>query len=182
MTAHTPTAGARPQGRYDTTTIVLHWLTALLVVVMFALPHIWQQFERRTPPRLWLIDLHFSLGITLAGLLLVRILWRAALGGRLPHAGPGAAGLASRIVHLAFYILLRTRRRACRGGTAAPLCPPRRLAAAHDAEAVRAGAGGSAWTSADGWRGRLEFGWGLGVKSADNSYRVRDDEPLGLAR
>ncbi|MDR6290502.1 cytochrome b561 [Inquilinus ginsengisoli] len=108
MTADTPSmpAAARPQGRYDTTTIVLHWLTAVLVVVMFALPQIWQQFERRTPPRLWLIDLHFSLGITLAGLLLVRILWRAALGGRLPQVGPGPARVASRIVHLAFYILL----------------------------------------------------------------------------
>lgn len=96
----------RLQGRYDGTTIILHWLTALLVIVMFALPHIWQQLERRTPPRLFLIDLHFSLGITLTGIILIRILWRAALGSRLPHAGPELARRASRIVHFGFYILL----------------------------------------------------------------------------
>ncbi|OWJ69249.1 hypothetical protein BWR60_00490 [Inquilinus limosus] len=102
------TASAPPddRSRYDTATIILHWLTALLVIVMFALPHIWQQLERRTPPRLFLIDLHFSLGITLAGIVLARILWRLARGRRLPHAGPKLAQHASRLVHWAFYILL----------------------------------------------------------------------------
>lgn len=101
-----PSAPPAAPGRYDGPTILLHWLTALLVIVLFALPQIWQQLERRTPPRLFLIDLHFSFGITLAGVILLRILWRLALGNRLPQAGPKPARLASRIVHLAFYILV----------------------------------------------------------------------------
>jgi cytochrome b561 len=104
MTAENATVS--PADRYDRPTIFLHWLTALLVVVMFALPQIWQQLERRTPPRLFLIDLHFSLGITLTGIVLIRILWRAVLGRRLPHAGPELARRASRIVHWALYFLL----------------------------------------------------------------------------
>ncbi|WP_395678751.1 cytochrome b [Inquilinus sp.] len=106
MTAETASRLPAERSRYDGATIILHWLTALLVIVMFALPHIWQQLERRTPPRLFLIDLHFSLGITLAGIVLVRILWRAVQGRRLPHAGPKLAQHASRIVHWAFYFLL----------------------------------------------------------------------------
>lgn len=104
MTAENATVS--PADRYDRPTIFLHWLTAVLVVAMFALPHIWQQLERRTPPRLFLIDLHFSLGITLTGIVLIRILWRTALGRRLPHVGPALAQRASRFVHLALYILL----------------------------------------------------------------------------
>ena len=106
MTADIASVPPADRSRYDGMTIALHWLTALLVIVMFALPQIWQQLERRTPPRLFLIDLHFSLGITLAGIVLVRILWRAVLGRRLPHAGPELARRASRIVHWALYILL----------------------------------------------------------------------------
>lgn len=106
MTVDTASGLPAERSRYDGATIILHWLTALLVIVMFALPQIWQQLERRTPPRLFLIDLHFSLGITLTGIVLVRILWRAVQGRRLPHAGPKLAQHASRIVHWAFYILL----------------------------------------------------------------------------
>jgi len=106
MTAENASVSPAGRGRYDSLTIILHWLTAVLVIVMFALPQIWQQLERRTPPRLFLIDLHFSLGITLTGIVLVRILWRAVPGRRLPHAGPELARRASRIVHWALYILL----------------------------------------------------------------------------
>ena len=92
--------------RYDGLSIVLHWLTALLVVFLFASPYLWKMFERRTPPRLELQMWHFSLGLVLAVLIVGRIVWRVRWGRRLAPVSKGAMVTIAKIVHVAFYILI----------------------------------------------------------------------------
>src|SRR4029079_12082406 len=59
---------------YDNVAISLHWLTALLVVVQFALAETWDWFPRET--REAMESTHVSLGILLAAVIVTRIVWR----------------------------------------------------------------------------------------------------------
>jgi cytochrome b561 len=99
-------SGRAQAQRYDRLSIVLHWLTALLVVFMFASPYLWKLFERRTPPRLELQMWHFSLGLVMAVLIAGRIVWRVQWGRRLPAVSGGGLGAIAKIVHIAFYVLI----------------------------------------------------------------------------
>lgn len=51
--------------RYDSFTLVLHWVTAACVIFLFASAHIWEQLERGTPLRKGLQAVHISCGILL---------------------------------------------------------------------------------------------------------------------
>jgi cytochrome b561 len=94
-------------GRYDGLAITLHWLTALLVVTLFALAEIWG-FLPRGGARHTLQWVHISLGLSLTAVVLVRLVWRSTLARRLPPAGRGIAEFAARAVHYLFYALLIT--------------------------------------------------------------------------
>ncbi|MBN8713518.1 MAG: cytochrome b [Xanthomonadales bacterium] len=67
--------------RYTRTAIVLHWLIFLLLIVQFivgwSMPHI-----GRNTPVTTLISVHFSLGVLILALIVVRLAWR------LTHAAP----------------------------------------------------------------------------------------------
>ena len=76
--------------RYDTPTILLHWLTALLVVGLFALAEIWDALPR-TPARKLLQSLHVSFGLLFAAVLVARIVWRLTAGG-VCRGRPAASG------------------------------------------------------------------------------------------
>jgi len=95
---------ARP--RYDRVTIALHWTTALLVVVLFALAEIWGFLPRGTPLRRNFQALHISLGILLAAVFVFRAVWRLSRGHRLPPATAGVQQLAATAAHWALYGLL----------------------------------------------------------------------------
>ena len=61
--------------RYSRTAIVLHWAIALLIVANVALGLLFESFgEDNVRP---LIDAHKSIGITVLGLAIMRLLWRA---------------------------------------------------------------------------------------------------------
>ncbi len=91
--------------RYTRPAMVLHWLTAALVAAGAALGLCVERL-----PENWIepaIDLHKSLGITVLGLALVRVLWR--LTHAPPRAPPGRSRperLAGRAAHLALYSLV----------------------------------------------------------------------------
>jgi cytochrome b561 len=91
--------------RYDAVTIAFHWATAALVLVLFGSALLWQY-----APRDWgmrsLQDIHVSLGIALAAVLVGRLLWRIFASRRLPAEGTTLTKLLSRIVHIALYALL----------------------------------------------------------------------------
>lgn len=89
---------------YDNVAITLHWLTALLVVLLFALGQTWGWFPR--PTRHLMIVTHMSLGIILTLTVLARLLWRFALRHHVASVESGFVRLASTTVHYVLYALL----------------------------------------------------------------------------
>lgn len=91
--------------RYTRPAMVLHWLVAGLIVSNVALGLTAELF-----PEAWIrpaIDLHKSIGLTVLGLALMRVLWR--LSHAPPPAPPGHGRLerlAAHATHLALYGLI----------------------------------------------------------------------------
>jgi cytochrome b561 len=91
--------------RYTRVAVVLHWLVAVLITVNVVLAlsadHVPDDAVRSV------IDTHKSIGITVLGLALLRILWR--LGHR-PPAAPALhhrlERMAARLAHLGLYLLM----------------------------------------------------------------------------
>ena len=85
----------------------LHWTMALLIFVAIALGAISAFLPAGHQPRQGLLEVHKSLGFTILALLIVRVMWRLAVGepryrtplGQLTH-------LASRAGHVALYGLM----------------------------------------------------------------------------
>jgi cytochrome b561 len=91
---------------YDPITITLHWLTAALVITLFALALIWDELPPGTPLRTGMQDWHISLGLTLVVVYTVRVLWHILGSRRLPPAATGLQQLAAKAVHYALYGLI----------------------------------------------------------------------------
>ncbi len=91
--------------RYRTPAVVLHWLMALMVLTNIALSFAWDAVpDAQVRP---LIDLHKSIGVSVLGLVIMRVLWRV---GHKPPAmpltyKPWEARLSSG-VHILLYVLL----------------------------------------------------------------------------
>lgn len=98
---------AEPVPRYDGTSILLHWLTAVLVVSLWTLGQTIDFFAKGTP-RIDARSVHIVLGATLGAVLLTRVLWRARAGRKLPLANPGWIGAVARAVHYGLYLLVAT--------------------------------------------------------------------------
>jgi cytochrome b561 len=92
--------------RYDRLTMSLHWLTAVLVIFMFASAQVWEQLAKGTPLRKGLQSVHISCGILLAVIVIGRLLWRLFRGRRLPPANQGVMNILAKTAHLALYALL----------------------------------------------------------------------------
>jgi cytochrome b561 len=92
--------------RYDRITIGFHWVTAILMVVLFGTALYWNYGPVERALRGSLESLHVSLGIALAGVLIGRLVWRALAGRRLPAVGNRVISAASRAVHALLYALL----------------------------------------------------------------------------
>ncbi len=91
--------------RYTQTAIVLHWLVALgmllNVVLIWTVDYVAEDRQRSV------IDLHKSIGITVLGLALLRILWRYANPPPpLPAGFAGWEKQASHVAHLALYAVM----------------------------------------------------------------------------
>jgi cytochrome b561 len=94
-----------PGGRYTRVAAILHWVVAVLITVNVVLA-----LTADSLPEDWIrpgIDLHKSIGLTVLGLALLRVLWRLshkpppmpASYGRLEQLGAHAA-------HAALYVLI----------------------------------------------------------------------------
>lgn len=92
------------RSQYDTNTVILHWLTALIVVFQFLSAEFWGYFGRTD--RHFLILSHMSLGFLLAVILTIRILWRSAFGIRLAAVAPSLLDRGARALHILLYVLL----------------------------------------------------------------------------
>ena len=100
-----PGVAVEPAPRYDGVSILLHWLTAALVVVLWTLGQTIDFFPKGAP-KIDARSVHITLGATLGLVLLVRILWRAGSGRRLPLANSGWLGVTAKVVHYGLYILV----------------------------------------------------------------------------
>jgi cytochrome b561 len=90
---------------YDKTSIWLHWLTAVSIVVLWGLGQGVDFFPRGTP-RIAARSVHILLGATLGMLLIARIVWRMRWGRRLPRATPGFTGYVATFTHWILYLMV----------------------------------------------------------------------------
>ncbi len=110
MSVDSITSESTPKPYYDKLTITLHWATALIVIFLFASSQIWDQLERGTYWRKTLQSLHISFGITLTAIIIIRLIWRATAGKKLPAASSSLfMDRIARLTHWALYLLLITQ-------------------------------------------------------------------------
>lgn len=91
--------------KYDTATIVFHWVMAVLITVQWLGAQIIDWFPRghlRIDAR----SCHIVLGVVITVLLAVRIMWRLSSGRRLPPVNEGLLDFMAKLVHGSLYILV----------------------------------------------------------------------------
>jgi cytochrome b561 len=97
---------ATTQGlRHAPTTITLHWLTAVLVVLLFIMGKT-VDYAPRGALRIDYRSVHMVLGVTLGVVLAIRLVWRIKWGGMLPALHRGVLLLIARATHWALYALM----------------------------------------------------------------------------
>jgi cytochrome b561 len=90
---------------FGVVTRMLHWGMALLVIAMLALGLRIASMEPGLS-NLWLYGLHKTVGITLLGLVILRLLWHFASPPPAPIGQPGAGRLFVKAWHWTLYLLL----------------------------------------------------------------------------
>ena len=75
MNPHTPSSSSSVAWRYSRTAVALHWGIAVLIAFMAALGWYMMSIEDE-PGSGWYFNLHKSLGIVIASLVVVRVCWR----------------------------------------------------------------------------------------------------------
>ena len=89
---------------YDRTSIWLHWATAVLVFVNFALAVTWDWFAK--PAKQLMEQTHMSLGVLLTGAIIARLVWLWLPGHKVSSLEAGWMKLASKATHYLLYALL----------------------------------------------------------------------------
>jgi len=89
--ARVSTVLTAPTARYDNVSILLHWLPAALIVLLWIVAQVIDDFARGTP-RMVVRSVHVALGVALAVLIVARLAWRAHPGRRAPLAVAGVLG------------------------------------------------------------------------------------------
>jgi len=90
--------------QYDRNTILLHGLTAAIVIYQFLSAELWDYFSRLE--KNFLIISHMSLGFLLAVLLTIRIIWRYRFGIRILATAPSLFDQGAGALHILLYALL----------------------------------------------------------------------------
>ena len=89
---------------YDPVAIALHWTTAALVILNFALAQTWDWFAK--PTRGLMEDTHMSFGVLLTAVILARLAWRWIPGHQISSLEIGWMRTASKATHYLLYTLL----------------------------------------------------------------------------
>ncbi len=94
-------------GRYNNVAIALHWVVAVLVLVMIGLGIYMTDIPRGTPDRSFFYNLHKSIGLTTGIIVLSRLWWRKKHPPPpLPASMPVWQVTASNISHALLYTCL----------------------------------------------------------------------------
>ena len=97
----------RQGSRYTTTAIVFHWIIAVLAFTMIGLGLYMTEIPKGTPNRAFYFNLHKSIGVTTAILVIARLWWRAKNPPpMLPPTMQAWEIQASRISHALLYMCL----------------------------------------------------------------------------
>lgn len=90
---------------YDRTTIMLHWLTVLLVTALWTVGQT-ADWLPKGPFRAGVWASHVLTGFVLICVIATRIAWRASNGRALPAADSGALHVVAKGTHYLLYVLL----------------------------------------------------------------------------
>jgi cytochrome b561 len=95
------------RARYTRAAVVFHWLLAVLVFTMIGLGLYMTGVPKGSPDRAFYFNLHKSIGVTTALLVIARLWWRAKNPPPpLPASMPGWEIQAARISHALLYMCL----------------------------------------------------------------------------
>lgn len=92
--------------RYDHTTVVLHWLTALLVVSLWIVGQTADWLPEKSLAQVFVWSSHVTAGFLLAGIIAFRLVWRSTAGAGLPAADRGLLHVVAKGTHYLMYALL----------------------------------------------------------------------------
>jgi cytochrome b561 len=93
--------------RYTTTAMVFHWIVAILALTLIGLGLYMTEIPKGSPDRAFYFNLHKSIGVTTALLVIARIWWRANNPPPpLPTSVPAWEVQASKISHALLYMCL----------------------------------------------------------------------------
>lgn len=93
--------------KYGTTTVILHWLIALLIIGTFSLGLTMVDIPGLTPTKLKYYSWHKWLGVTVLGLAALRLLWRLTHPApRYPFSMPPWQIKLAGILHGLLYLLM----------------------------------------------------------------------------
>ena len=99
-------SGTDAELRYDRASILMHWTTAILVVLLWVIAHFIDDFPRG-PERVAARSVHITLGVLLLLVLFARVGWRSSGScRRLPMAHPGLFGYLAKTTHFLLYLVL----------------------------------------------------------------------------
>ncbi|MFT8550118.1 cytochrome b [Acetobacter okinawensis] len=103
MTYSTP--ATRVFQRYDGPSIVLHWMTAFLVLLQFVLAECWSWPTK--PVHHLMVVTHLTAGIILSVIMVFRVVWRLTKGRHLPnHLQPMSRVLALGVEYTLYALIL----------------------------------------------------------------------------
>ena len=95
-----------PQAGYTPLAKLMHWLVAALILAQFVIAYLMPHIGRNTKPDT-IINLHFSFGVVILAVVIVRLLWRWAHAEPEPLDGiPPWQVKSARAVHAILYLLL----------------------------------------------------------------------------
>jgi cytochrome b561 len=95
---------SNPAPRYDATLRFLHWAMAAIILTAIALGVVAALLPRGVSPRVELLTIHKSLGMTALGLIVLRVVWRLFVGAPPYSAALGVLNrLGAHAAHLALY-------------------------------------------------------------------------------
>lgn len=106
ISAVSSSARSEPRHNYDSMSIMLHWLMAVLILLDWLIGQ-GRGFAPSGAPRAGVLSWHMLFGIAIGVILVARVIWRASAGRHFTFE-PGPLGRAAITAHIGLYVLMAT--------------------------------------------------------------------------